>query len=842
MDTRATTAFPVRSLRGPAAALLDEVAADPQRRLLVGVTGPAGTGKSALLGELASVYRAAGFETRHGPTPDLASRDATAYTAVLVDDAHDLDDVTLGRLRELAQTGESHLVVAHRPWPRSSALRALLATLDLHRPPVALGPMARDDIAVVAAHRRGQPVPGAVVDALARVTAGMPWLVQRVVTTWPRDGVQVAPPAVLAQLGRELEHLDDRLRELLLDLAVGFDLSGDTPPPALERDLDGVEDLVAHGEAAGLLTSAGAIVPLVGEALLAATPAHRVRARQRALLAAVDTLGRPLDDVARQLARTGLADPRVAAALTGQADAALARDPVAARALYAQAVAAGADAGALAARRAQAAALSGDLDEAGRIVDDLLTQPGPPDLGRAVDVAAEVWSRRGMLARSAQVYRWLGAGRVGASAPLAVVALLGAGDREGAEEMLDAAPAAAPPTVLAAVPGLMSEGLRATLDGSATAAMASLVRASDMLTASGCAIPLPISPAALGALVALHVGELSVAESVVEGALAGGQGSAAARPGLLLFRAWTAMLRDRPDLAQSALAEAAAGGHPASPREELFLRALEVGLARRTDDAPALVQAWGRARETILHFPVDLFTLLPLGELLIAAARLRDTARVEGHVAEAWALLSRLGDPPLWAVPLHWAHVHAAILAERPADLGPHAAALVRAAGKSHYAAVLASAGRAWVSVLAGNVDVATVENAARGLASVGLTWDGSRLAGHAAARTEERKDMARLLARARDLHPGTKPGLPQEPAPAASRPLVDDSGLSPREREIAGLVLAGKTYREIGDTIYISPRTVEHHVARIRRRLGAASRSELLARLRIALGEEWSA
>ena len=245
------------------------------------------------------MYRAAGFETRHA-RPDVVGPDASAFTAVLVDDAHDLDDVSLERLRELAERGESHLVVAHRPWPRSRALRALLATLDLHHPPVALGPMARDEVAVAAAQRRGQPVAAAVVDALTDVTAGMPWLVQRVVATWPRDGVQVAPAAVLAQLGRELEHLDDGLRDLLLDLAVGFSLSGAAPPPALDRDLSGTEDLVARGEAAGLLTARGAIVPLVGEALVAATPAHRVRARQRALLAAMDGVGRPLDGVARR--------------------------------------------------------------------------------------------------------------------------------------------------------------------------------------------------------------------------------------------------------------------------------------------------------------------------------------------------------------------------------------------------------------------------------------------------------------------------------------------------------------------------------------------------------------
>ena len=51
--------------------------------------------------------------------------------------------------------------------------------------------------------------------------------------------------------------------------------------------------------------------------------------------------------------------------------------------------------------------------------------------------------------------------------------------------------------------------------------------------------------------------------------------------------------------------------------------------------------------------------------------------------------------------------------------------------------------------------------------------------------------------------------------------------------------MLEGKTYREIGEAIYISPRTAEHHIARMRRRLGAENRSDLLVRLRLALGAE---
>ncbi|MGZ4613869.1 MAG: helix-turn-helix domain-containing protein, partial [Kineosporiaceae bacterium] len=50
--------------------------------------------------------------------------------------------------------------------------------------------------------------------------------------------------------------------------------------------------------------------------------------------------------------------------------------------------------------------------------------------------------------------------------------------------------------------------------------------------------------------------------------------------------------------------------------------------------------------------------------------------------------------------------------------------------------------------------------------------------------------------------------------------------------------VVAGQTYREIGEQLYISAKTVEHHVARIRQRLGAETRSDLLARLRAELGQ----
>ena len=74
------------------------------------------------------------------------------------------------------------------------------------------------------------------------------------------------------------------------------------------------------------------------------------------------------------------------------------------------------------------------------------------------------------------------------------------------------------------------------------------------------------------------------------------------------------------------------------------------------------------------------------------------------------------------------------------------------------------------------------------------------------------------------------------EPAPDAASEGADGP-LSEREREVAGLVLEGLTYRQIGERLFISAKTVEHHVARMRQRLGSGSRGELFAHLRQIVG-----
>jgi DNA-binding CsgD family transcriptional regulator len=61
-------------------------------------------------------------------------------------------------------------------------------------------------------------------------------------------------------------------------------------------------------------------------------------------------------------------------------------------------------------------------------------------------------------------------------------------------------------------------------------------------------------------------------------------------------------------------------------------------------------------------------------------------------------------------------------------------------------------------------------------------------------------------------------------PSPAASL------GLTQREVEVLALVAEGKTNRQIGETLFITPKTASIHVSRILAKLGVTGRGEAAA------------
>jgi ATP/maltotriose-dependent transcriptional regulator MalT len=61
-------------------------------------------------------------------------------------------------------------------------------------------------------------------------------------------------------------------------------------------------------------------------------------------------------------------------------------------------------------------------------------------------------------------------------------------------------------------------------------------------------------------------------------------------------------------------------------------------------------------------------------------------------------------------------------------------------------------------------------------------------------------------------------------------RAKKESGGLTAREREVATLIAQGKSNREIAETLVLSPRTVEVHIANIMSKLGIASRAQIAA------------
>jgi DNA-binding NarL/FixJ family response regulator len=743
---------------------------------------------------------------------------------------------------------------------------------------VVVGHLERSAVEARIAARIGCAPPDPLVDLVHEQAGGLPPLVDLVTQALqdtgrfdPRRPEQFRRPervnvsAGLAErLRYQLEALDPEIYRLLQAMAVGAALDTEVLGPLLDADPAALTDTVEGALATGLLTEGAELIPFIRNIVLRLMPALRSREMQRRLATIQLDRGGSVLAAGRQLLGTGASGSRVAAVLERAGDEALQQSPALAGELYAGTIDAGASPRALAARHAQAVALAGDLDQALRLADLVVSDPSAPDQERGISVVAAVLAHRGLPAQSAELYCSLPADAAG-GAPLAVPALIGTGALAQARAVLDAADAATDrgATLLAGAEILMAGGMLATVTGTSTAALSQLARAAALLEPAGETVLLPDTPAALTAVVALQCGELAVADATLRRAVAAKLGGRVAHPRHMLLHGWVAMVRGKLEVAHRALDWSARQSNPLDPRDEVIAAALAVGLARRESDPAALGSAWRRARCALVRHPIDLYTLQPLGEFAVAAAQLREHEWVAPHVKEAESLLDKLGNPVLWAVPLHWYELHAAIVAQQLSETQHrsqaqrHAAALTDAASSSPYAAALAVAASSWLHVLSGQFDPETVQAAARCLHGVGLAWEAAQLAGQAATRTTDRRAMAALLTCARALHDrsdrpaaqqvadGELPAAPDRAeAPdlvtaeaSAGGPVEARSILSERELEVGQLILAGLTHKQIGERLFISAKTVEHHMARIRQRLGVGNRNELFGRLRSVIG-----
>jgi len=135
--------------RDTVATLLDA----PTAPVKILVSGGIGTGKSSVLAAIRSALRAADVAvlTRAPKKGDNST------AAVVIDDAHLLDDAELGRLGELVADPASTVVVAAEPLAHRQALRSLATAIERENPVVPLGAFSPADVNRLAAETLGAP-------------------------------------------------------------------------------------------------------------------------------------------------------------------------------------------------------------------------------------------------------------------------------------------------------------------------------------------------------------------------------------------------------------------------------------------------------------------------------------------------------------------------------------------------------------------------------------------------------------------------------------------------------------------------------------------------------------
>ncbi|OCB22558.1 helix-turn-helix transcriptional regulator [Mycobacterium malmoense] len=802
-DTAVSTEVPADARR-----IISALADGAHTPVRVLVSGGIGTGKTTVLAAVRDALRGAGVTVLTRPPRDGDRPDA----AVVIDDAQLLADAELLALVERIADPAATIVVAAEPCEQHTALRTLATALDREGPRLSLGPLP-------------------VADHFLDSTAGMPFLVRAVAET-AQDPLQAAKFALISRLRR----LDERALDTLLIASLNPGLGTADVAAALDISTAEALLLVDRARASGLIEPShrpgfirlvhDAIAQLVGNA-----HHHQVETSLLRSQLAMSTLS---TDLALRLAEHGLRDAELASVLRRAATEARETDLVAR--LYRAAVAAGADG--LSCRLADALALTGDCAGAAALADDLLGSADAAERAAAVRVAASVAAHDGHAGQAAELFAWLGPYPDTVVGAAGAIALAATGDLTAAHAALRLS-GEGPPTAGARAARGLAEGLLLSMKEPYPVAVAKLGQAIAVGGSIGEVIP--DSPPALVTLAALHGGDPVRARSIIGRAVRTGGDALFERRHLLLL-GWTKMC-DGQLASAGADADAACSGAASDlhRRDALWAAALRTAVARRSGDTGALHKHWYAAMEVLAEYSVDLFTLLPLGELWVAAARMRQVARLRHTLDQAFGLLESLGNPVLWSVQLHWAGVHAGILTSSPESVAPHGQALTAAAPHSVFAQALAGAGRTWLRVLAGQVDADEVTIAARSLAQFGLTWDATRLAGQAALQTPDGRVSGDMLQLARDLKlvaaveeaPDDEPG---SDAAKVTRQPPSAAPLSAREREVAELLLLGLPYRDIGRQLFISAKTVEHHVARIRRRLGAGSRSEMLSMLRAIL------
>lgn len=622
---------------------------------------------------------------------------------------------------------------------------------------------------------------------------------------------------------------DRRVAELL-----AFGLPVDRLAALTDDADDAVDRLVVEGvldppDSATGSSTTPSLLAGVAEAVRSITTGAR-RAEVIELLGRDDS-GVLITDLAAQLRATADRSAAAGAVYRRAADELAGVDPVAALGWVDDARAAGVGAADLALAEAVAAVGAGKPNRALAVLHEVPAEA--VDRADAALVRAAAWVALGDLEAAAvsldashlrPLARWA---RIGAGVPTDTSTNTGDTESFGSTgSTADAAAASDAATTLGEAVATWVAGDR---DGCVDAVRRAVLRH----RAEWGAHRWPATADLVGALLCAQLDDLERAERVVLDAIGERRGGRGHHRRHLLTSAWLAATRGRLDDAAGVLGEVAAD--ELAPHEALWRAGVACSIAVRDPELDALAPSAATALTVASGSGTHLYDLGIVTDIAAAAAR-AGMARTDELLAPAERAVARLGDPPALVADLAWARLRVALCCDDPDAIAACARALAELPAPAHHglrqqvAAALVAIGAASTASTVPPVEAAAIEQLSQRLADVGLPHEAARLCGFAAVHTPSESDARRLLKHSR-LFRAQRAQLKR-----AARVDRDVVRLSEQETRVAQLVLEGRTHREIGATLFISAKTVEHHVAHIRTKLSAGSRAEMLAAIRAYL------
>ncbi len=765
------------------------------------VLGVGGSGRTHRLRDIADPNATWLSATSYRPLTAAAVRDAAAGrpTALVIDDAQWADRDALDALIDLAPS--ISIVASMRPWPTSPAHRAFVEAMGTFGVAERLDRLDEAGVAGVISAITGSATSTDLVTTMLDLSGGVAGWIADAATTGFDGDLDELPDQTAAAVVDRVQRAGDEV-VFALELAaldtdpgrdVGIHVAGLDDPDGAEAAL----------RASGALAADGSCCPIVRRAIRQSLTSRRRREGH-------DQLARLLID----------SDPAAAAEhlLSGS------------RAM--------ADHAELLARAVSSVA----VDDAERCLD-LLDRaaefdPLPPEL-TVVEATAAYWAGRhdvlGRLSPGSDVGRAQAdqLHRLGFGIDVRDLRWGAAAERPVDPVMRDLAAVCiglVPDSVEAIAPGSAAaerllHGLAAVANGDREMGLGALVLVADDADRSPWDTPLGITPHSLAAMAALWIGDLPAATSVLDRAIELGSGGAGEARTHRLLHAYVSMLSGS---SSDAMAVAEAGDEPTWPqRDRLLVAAIDAALARRSGDTHRLRDAWARSEFALLRPSSSWLLFDPVLELLTAGARIGDERRVAPVAVALGDQLRAMPASGAGPATAHWLDVQLGLARRDDAAVASAADALAATGAADPRANARLVAARHWADLAAGKIDEAAAMHAMDALIPVGDGWEASRLLGQTDLDHEDPQAARRLLEAARSLA--------NDPADDGGNEGLVSLGLSEREAEVAVLVTEGKTHREVGATLFISPKTVEHHVAKIRQKLGAATRAEMMAVVRRA-------